>query len=105
MPSFPSWLLPILLFAVWVLWVFAAVAEVRARELRCGTPKEQRGGVSILPVIPLFPLFFWGVAWLADRLFAPWGSVAVAVLHLVLAAAMAFTFVRDLRYCLHHERA
>jgi hypothetical protein len=105
MLSFPSWLLPVLVFAVWFLWVFAAVAQVRARELRRGTPKDQRGGVSILPVIPLFPLSFWGVAWLADRFFAPWGSVVVGVLHLALAAAMGFTFVRDLRYCLHHERA
>ena len=105
MPSFPPWLLPVLLFAVWSLWAFAAIAELRAKEIRRGTPKEQRGGVSILPVIPFFPLCFWGVARLTDIWLSPWGTVVVGVLHLVLAAAMAFTFVRDLRYCLRHERA
>jgi hypothetical protein len=104
MPPFPSWLLPVLLFAVWSLWAFAAAAERRAKELRRNTPREQRGSVSIFPVMPLFPLWFWGMARLADIWFAPWGSLAVGVLHLVLAAAMAFTLVRDMRYCLHHER-
>lgn len=105
MPSLPGWVLPVLLFVVWCLWALAAIVGLRARELRRGTPKEQRGGVSILPVIPLFPMVFWGVAWVADRWFAPWGTLAVGVAHTVLAAAMLFALVRDLRFCLRGKRS
>ena len=106
MSSFPAWLLPLLLFGVWFLWTFAAIAEKRAGEVRAGTPPERRGGVSILPVIPLFPLFFWGVAWFADRFFPPWGSIVVGGLHVVLALFMLATLFRDLRFCrLHDHRA
>lgn len=105
MPSLPFWLLPVLLFAVWCLWVFAASGEFRVKELRRGIPKDQRGGVSILPGIPLFPLCFWGVARLADIWVAPWGTVVIGALHVILASAMAFTLVHNLRYIHHHERA
>ena len=103
MSSLPAWLLPVLLFGVWFLWAFAAIAEKRAQEVRSGTPLERRGGVSILPVIPLFPLFFWSVAWLVDRFFRPWGSVVVGGLHVVLALLMLATLFRDLRFCRHHD--
>lgn len=104
MISFSPWLLPALLLGVWCLWAFAATAELRAKELRLSIPKDQRGGVSILPVIPLFPLLFWGVAWLMDAWASPWGTVAIGTLHIILMAMMGFTFVRDLRYYLCHER-
>ncbi|NUO75269.1 MAG: hypothetical protein HOQ32_04570 [Lysobacter sp.] len=93
-----SWSLPVLLFAVWCLWAFTAIAERRARDLRLGVPEERRGGVSVLPVIPLFPLFFWGMAWLIDRWFSPWGSLTIGAIHVVLAAMMAYSLARDWRY-------
>ena len=104
MSSLPTWLLPVLVFGVWSLWAFAAVAEKRAQEVRAGTPLERRGGVSILPIIPFFPLFFCGVAWVVDRFFHPWGSVVVGGLHVVLALLMLATLFRDLRFCRLHDR-
>lgn len=104
MITIPNWLLPLLLFAVWSLWALAAIAELRAKELREGVAKELRGGVSVVPVLPLFPLGFWGAAALVDVWAGPWGTVVIGALHLLLALAMVFTLVRDLRYCLGRER-
>jgi len=104
MPRLPLGLLPALIFGVWFLWAWAAIAEKRAGEIRRGIPAEKRGGVSIMPIIPLFPLVFWGAACLVDVWFAPWGSLVIAGLHLVLALPMIFTVVRDVRFCRRYER-
>jgi hypothetical protein len=106
MLSLPAWLLPLFLFCVWFLGAFAAIWEKCAQEVRAGTPPEQRGGVSVLPVIPLFPLFFWGISWLVDRFFRPWGCVGVGALHVILALLMLGTLLRDVRFCrLSNRRA
>ena len=104
MSLFSTWMLPLQLFGVWFLWAIAAAAEKRAHEIRCGTLEEQRGGVSIFPAIPLFPLLFWGVAWLVDRFFSPWGSTVVGGLHTFLALLMLVTSSRGARFCRQHDR-
>jgi hypothetical protein len=93
----PSWLLASLIFVVWCLWAVAAVAQRAAEDVRRGTPEGQPGGVSILPVIPAFPVVLWGIAWLIDRVIDPWGTWAVAGAHGVFAACLVVTLVRDWR--------
>lgn len=92
-----SWLLALFILVVWCLWVVAAAAQRAAEDARRGIPEGQRGGVSILPVIPVFPVVLWVIAWLIDRAFSPWGTWAIGVAHGVFAAYMAVSLVRDWR--------
>ncbi|MBK8037039.1 MAG: hypothetical protein IPK22_07855 [Verrucomicrobiaceae bacterium] len=103
MPSIPAWILPVWLFGVWFLWVLASAIQVRVREIKSGTQPQPRGGVSILPGIPLFPLLFLGAAFLTDSWFAPWGSIVIAGFHLLFAIALVFTIIRDGLYCRKHS--
>ena len=93
----PSWLLASLIFVVWCLWT-VAVAQRAAEDVRRGTPEGQRGGVSILPVIPAFPVVLWGIAWLFDRGIDPSGTWAVAGAHGVFAACLVVSLVRGCGY-------
>jgi hypothetical protein len=60
------WELLIEVFAVWLLWGIAAVVGHAVSAARRGSPEGQPGGVSLAPIIPVFPLAFWGAALLAD---------------------------------------
>jgi len=91
----PSWVLLVFLFVVWILWLFSCMAEVAVAEARRGIPEGERRGVSILPGIPIFPLAFWGLALLGDRLVSPWGTIAMAGLHLILGINWAASLVRN----------
>jgi hypothetical protein len=91
----PSWVLLVFLFVVWILWLCSCMAEVAVAEARRGIPEGERRGVSILPGIPIFPLALWGVALLGDWLVAPWGTIAIAGLHLVLGIIWAVSLVRN----------
>lgn len=93
----PSWLLALFILVVWCLWAVAAAAQCAAEQARHGVPEGQRSGVSILPVIPVFPMVLWGIAWLIDRAASPWGTWAVGVAHGVFAAYLTVSVVRDWR--------
>jgi hypothetical protein len=95
------WLL-ILLFLVWVLWGAAAAAERAVDDARRGIPADQRGRVSIAPAIPFFPLGFWGLALLVDRVAEPWGTAVVGGFHAVLGVVFAISIVRDSRRLSRH---
>ncbi len=92
---FASWPLLAGVFVVWCLWAIAASIQRAAEDARKGIPKEQRGGVSILPVIPLNPLVLWGVACLIDDFSSPWGTLIVGTGHGVFAAFLFVSIVRD----------
>jgi hypothetical protein len=94
----PSWLLASLIFVVWCLWAVAAVAQRAAEDARRGTPAVQRGGVSILRVIPVFPVVVWGIVWMIDCAIDPRGKCAVAGAHDVFAACPVVSLMRDWRY-------
>ena len=91
-----SWLLLIVLFLVWRLWGIAAAVQRAVADVRRGT-EVPRGGVSVFPVIPLFPLAFWGVAILVDRAAAPWGTWTVGLAHGGFAVCLVISIVRDYR--------
>ncbi len=90
-----SWPLLVGVFVVWCLWAIAASIQRAAEDARKGIPKEQRGGVSILPVIPLNPLVLWGVAYLIDDVSNPWGTLIVGAGHGVFAVLLMISIVRD----------
>lgn len=93
----PAWILPLFILAVWLLALFAAVVGRSAEDARRGVPEEERGGVSFLPGIPLFPLTFWGLAWVVDRFAGPWGTATVGGAHVVFAGVILFYLGRDVR--------
>ena len=91
------------LFFVWSLWAIAATLQVRLTDIRDPLPDGQQRFMSILPVIPLHPLFFWGVAFWIDGIrspsgkgtVSPWGTIGIAGIHLLLAVALVVSIVRD----------
>ena len=92
-----TWILLTFLLAVWALWFVSCVAEASLSDIRRGVPKEQRHGVSLFPVIPLFPLVAWGVGLLVDRFVSPWGTYLIAAFHLVLGVVWGVSLFRNSR--------
>ncbi len=93
-----SWPLFVVVFAVWCMWAIAASMQREADDTKKGIPKDRRGHVSILPVIPLNPLVMWGIAWLIDRATSPLGSLIVGAGHGVFAVFLMLSIARDWRY-------
>jgi len=89
------WLLLIFIFFVWFLWAVAAAAQVGIENVRHPLPGGQKRGVSIAPVIPIFPLALWAVAMLINRVVVPWGTLVVGSLHAVYAVILVVSIVRD----------
>jgi hypothetical protein len=83
--------LQVLLIATctWVAWCPAAAFQSKAR--------GGSGHVSIVPVLPFFPLAAWGLAyWLQTRGLTT-GISIVGALHLALLAAMLVSLQRSRR--------
>ena len=93
----PAWGLLSLLCVAWIVWAFACMTEVALSESRKGIPEGERRSVSILPVIPLFPLVFWGIALFIDQFFEPWGTNVMASIHIVLSLVWLTSGIRDSR--------
>ena len=67
------------LFGTWLWLVLLPVLEKGVR--------NQPGGVSIMPVFPIFPLLAWGLAALLDWLRPRLGYYVIGGLHVVLLIA------------------
>ena len=91
----PWWGLLIEVFDVWLLWGIAATAGHAALATRHGISEGERGGVSLLPVIPMFPLVFWGAALLVDVVVRPWGTAVVGWFHAALGLLFVVSIIRD----------
>ncbi len=74
-----------LLAFIFVTWFTMSLAEVAEKRLKTADlPPDKRGGVSILPGIVVFPLFFSGVAIIGDQIQPPWGTWVIAGFHALL---------------------
>jgi hypothetical protein len=91
----PLWLLPLYLFAIWFVWIIACAAEKAVEDARRGVLEEQRGGVSILPGMPLFPLIFWGIALLGDLVVDSWGTWCIGLAHGLFLVLMLVSIARN----------
>ena len=80
---------------VWCLWAIAALTQKEVVDRRQSSPEGHRGGVSILPVIPLFPLAAWAIALLLDLFVAPWGTWIIGVAHAALAVLFIVSIARN----------
>ena len=88
------WLLLVLLLVVWYLGGLGSAAEADLENAQKGVPDHKRGGVSILPIFPLFPLAFWGLALLIDRFTGSWGTLVVGGIHVVLGVVWTVLIYR-----------
>ena len=89
------WLLLVFIFLVWCLWAAAATAKVAAYNASNPVMIGDERGVLVVPVIPVFPLIFWGAAKLIDLIADPWGTIVVASFHAVLAIVLVVSIARD----------
>ena len=92
-----TWILPVFLLAAWGLWFITCVVEAGLSDVRRGVPDDERHGVSLLPVIPLYPAVAWGIAVLIDRFFSPWGTYSIGGIHVVLGITWGISLIRNLR--------
>ena len=92
----PWWILPSSISLAWLLWILAGASQVGLEDARNPLSDGGRRSFSPAPVIPIFPLAFWGLAKLIDWVAAPWGSTIITGLHAILAAMFGFLFLRDL---------
>lgn len=91
----PWWALLIEVWIVWLLWCVGAINGKALFNARNRVPLEKQGGVSLLPLIPVFPMGFWAFAICADVFVQPWASVSIAAFHAVLGLIFIFCIVRD----------
>ena len=89
------WALLLWLFVVWCLWAIAATLQVGLTNISDPLPNGQRRGMSVLPVIPLYPIGLWGIGFLVDSVCSPWGTVGIACIHLLFAVVLVISIVRD----------
>jgi hypothetical protein len=90
------WSSLLFVFLVWCLWAVAAAMQAAVQDARHPLPGGQRRGVSLTPVIPVFPLALWGGAQLMDLLVSPWGTTIIVSLHagcaVILVASMVWAW-------------
>ncbi len=91
----PWWGLLIEVCFVWLLWGSAALANHAATAAHRGIPKGQREGVSLAPIIPVYPLVFWVAALLVDLAIGPWGTIVVSSFHAALGLCFVASIARD----------
>jgi hypothetical protein len=92
--SMSMWWLLALIFFAWMLWGAACLSQKTVANAQL--PKDKRGSVSLLPVIPVFPLALWGLALLIDLIIDPWGTGVIASLHAIFGLVLIVSIVRDL---------
>jgi hypothetical protein len=81
-------LLPIFIFAVWLLLVFVCALASAAR--------GYSGGTSIFPGIPVVPLAAWGLSAFLNWLHSDLGLFVVGGFHVLLLLALFVSAIRSL---------
>ncbi len=70
--------------AAWAAWMLAGAWATPADVAEGRRPRD--AGFSFVPVAPVFPLIAWGMALVIDGFAAPWGSVSLTLLHVVMGS-------------------
>lgn len=89
----PTWINLGLVFGAWMLFVVWGLAQHAVENAHL--PKEQRGGVSVLPAFPIMPLAIWGLASIIDMVVEPWGTAVIGVLHGIVSVILIGLIVRE----------
>lgn len=86
--------LSILVTIAWLLWAVGGAAALHADKLENKRPKD--AGFSFVPIIPLFPAIAISVAFVLDKVVAPWGTRAIGAIHVILVLAFLVGIAREL---------
>jgi hypothetical protein len=81
-------ILPIAIFFVWFVWVYACAVQCELRDVVESRPDNEKSGTSLFPGIPIFPLFFWGLAEFINSKFINYGTYSILFLHAILLIAL-----------------
>ena len=71
----------------WVVWVPATGLQKLAR--------GHAGSVSVFPVIPMFPLAAWGLAYMFHLFSFPAGATALGVIHAALLVGFLVSIAKS----------
>ena len=88
--NLPAWALPALIFGAWLLWAVTSASAL----IRQAAEEGHERSVSLFPVIPVFPLLVWGLAYAVDWFAAPWGTLVIGSMHVVFAVVVDWSIVR-----------
>ena len=91
----PWWLLLLFIFFVWCLWAVAAAAQLAVEDARRPLPNGARRNLSVVPVLPVYPLILWGVAVLLNTVWDQCGTILVGCLHALFAMVLVVSIARD----------
>ena len=89
------WTLVAIVVVAWLLWAAVGLFSLEADKIQKKRPPD--AGFSILPVVPLFPLLFIGLAWLIDEYAWPWGTRIIGGLHVLLIVIYLVGIVYEMR--------
>jgi len=89
-------LLPVFILVVWLFWTLDCILERAA--------KGDFGGTSILPGIPVFPLFFWGLAALLNWFHAGLGLKIIGGFHVLLLLFFIISAARSIYVIRRNKR-
>jgi hypothetical protein len=87
------WTLAIIITIAWLLWIVASLLSLEADKRQMKRLPD--AGVSILPVIPVFPMLLFGIAWVIDRYALPWGTRIIGGVHLLLIAIYTIGIIQE----------
>ena len=87
------WLLLLIITLTWCLVVVLALAGASLDHVRAKTPDSERSHVSVVPLLPICPMLFFGAAKLLDLMVWPWGTRIIFGMHLALAGVVVVLFV------------
>ncbi len=79
------------------MWALACVMGTAIVNACDGLREGDRHGPSIAPIIPFFPLAFWGIAKLIDLAIDPWGTRVIGGFHAALLVIFTASFLCGLR--------
>lgn len=94
-----TWTLLSLVTITWLLW---AVDALHGHYIaKCAGRAQPDSGVSLVPIIPLFPLLFFALAKIADNVVPLWGTWVIGGSHMLLATGFCVAMIWQ---SLHHAR-
>jgi hypothetical protein len=85
----------LVVFIACLLIFLAAAAQLAVEDRQRGLSEGERRGVSIVPIIPVYPLAIWGFALLLDMVADPWGNWIIGSIHVLVSTIALTSIARD----------
>ena len=86
----------IFLYVAYSLLIIAMAYSTWKTEALAGRTESETSGVSIVPIIPLFPMLAWAFTWLANKYISENSFTISFYLHLLLCLFSTFIILRGI---------